>query len=70
MLSPFDEDEHERLEEETLYQKLSLSRSVAQKVLEGVGNDKPILARVSRESKEIFRRLHAAGDDSSLEGLF
>jgi hypothetical protein len=70
VLSPFDESEHEQLQEETLFQKLSLSRSVAQKVLEGVGNEKPVFARVSRESKEILRGLHASGGDASLEGLF
>jgi hypothetical protein len=70
VLSPFDESEDEPLHEENLFQKLSLSRNVAQKVLEGVGNEKPLLARVSRESKEIFRELYTAGDDSSLDGLF
>jgi hypothetical protein len=53
-----------------LFQKLSLSRSVAQKVLEGVGNEKPVLARVSREAKEILRERHVAGGDPDLEGLF
>lgn len=70
VLNPFDDSEHDQVLEENLFQKLSLSRNVAQKVLEGVGNEKPLLARVSRESKEIFRRLYTADVDSGLEGLF
>jgi hypothetical protein len=69
VLSPLDDDSNE-YENEHLFQKLSLSRSVAQKVLEGVGNEKPVLARVSREAKEILRERHVAGGDPDLEGLF
>jgi hypothetical protein len=68
VLSPSDDDSSEQ--EEHLFQKLSLSRSIAQKVLEGVGNEKPVLARVSREAKEILRERYIAGGDSNLEGLF
>jgi len=70
VLGPSDEREYEQVQEENLFQKLSLLRSVAQKVLECVGNEKPVLARMSRESKEILRELYVAGDDPSLEGLF
>lgn len=70
VLSPFGEQEYESTQEETLFQRLSLSRSVAQKVLESVGNDKPVFARVSREARDILRTLHAAGNDPGLEGLF
>ena len=45
-------------------------RTVAQKVLEGVGSDRPLVARVSREAREILREMHVSGGDSSLDGLF
>ena len=52
--------------EQNLFQKLSLLRSVAQKVKESVGNDKPFIARPSREARDLLREL----GDESLDGLF
>lgn len=49
-----------------LFQQLSLLRSVAQKVQESVGSDKPIIARPAREARDILKGL----DDDSLQGLF
>ncbi|KAG6896538.1 hypothetical protein C0992_007574 [Termitomyces sp. T32_za158] len=49
-----------------LFQKLSLLRSVAQKVLETIGNEKPIIARPSREARDLLKEL----EDDSLDGLF
>ncbi|KAG6848260.1 hypothetical protein H0H93_001776 [Arthromyces matolae] len=49
-----------------LFQKLSLLRNVAQKVFESIGNEKPNIARPSREARDLLRTL----DDESLDGLF
>ncbi|KAG6873014.1 hypothetical protein C0995_003975 [Termitomyces sp. Mi166 len=49
-----------------LFQKLSLLRSVAQKVLETIGNEKPVIARPSREARDLLKEL----EDESLDGLF
>ncbi|KAG5638049.1 hypothetical protein H0H81_002083 [Sphagnurus paluster] len=51
---------------ENLFQKLSLLRSVAQKVLESIGNEKPSIARPSREARDLLKEL----GDESLDGLF
>ncbi|KAF5374683.1 hypothetical protein D9615_008940 [Tricholomella constricta] len=51
---------------ENLFQKLSLLKNVAQKVLESIGNEKPSIARPSREARELLKEL----DDESLDGLF
>ena len=59
-------DEYTSTDEQNLFQKLSLLRSVAQKVKESVGNDKPFIARPSREARDLLREL----SDGSLDGLF
>jgi hypothetical protein len=57
-----DEEEHIP----NVFQRLSLMRSVAQKVRESATNEKPSIGRPSREAKELLKRL----DDESLQGLF
>ncbi|KAG6864935.1 hypothetical protein C0991_006286 [Blastosporella zonata] len=49
-----------------LFQKLSLLRNVAQKVLESIGNEKPSIARPSREARDLLKEL----EDENLDGLF
>lgn len=64
VLSP--DEESDPIDEPNLFQKLSLLRSVAQKVQESAGNEKPIIARPAREARDLLKEL----DDESLEGLF
>ncbi|KAF7356649.1 TOG domain-containing protein [Mycena venus] len=52
--------------EPNLFQKLSLLRSVAQKVQESAANDKPFIARPAREARELLKEL----EDESLQGFF
>lgn len=52
--------------EPNLFQKLSLLRSVAQKVQESVASDKPIIGRPAREARDLLKEM----DDESLQGLF
>jgi len=59
-------EDSDRSGEPNLFQELSLLRHVAQKVLESVASDKPIIARPAREARDILKAL---GDDS-LQGLF
>jgi hypothetical protein len=49
-----------------LFQKLSLLRSVAQKVAESVAIDKPAISRPAREARDILKEL----DDESILGIF
>ncbi|KAG5725284.1 Translational activator gcn1 [Termitomyces sp. T112] len=49
-----------------VFQKLSLLRNVAQKVLQSIGNEKPVIARPSREARDLLKEL----GDQSLDGLF
>ncbi|KAG6810659.1 hypothetical protein H0H92_010871 [Tricholoma furcatifolium] len=49
-----------------LFQQLHLLRSVAQKVLESIGNEKPNIARPSREARDLLKDM----EDDSLDGLF
>ncbi|KAG7441044.1 ARM repeat-containing protein [Guyanagaster necrorhizus] len=60
-----DEEEEDGGEGENLFQKLGLMRSVAQKVIESAGNEKPSIARPAREAREALRRV----DDENLQGL-
>jgi hypothetical protein len=60
------DEESDSNDEPNLFQKLSLLRSVAQKVQESAANEKPIIARPSREARDLLKEL----DDESLEGLF
>ncbi|KAG6915850.1 hypothetical protein DXG01_009609 [Tephrocybe rancida] len=64
VLTPDDDDDDD--EQPNLFQKLSLLRSVAQKVLESIGNEKPVIARPSREARDLLKEL----EDESLDGLF
>ena len=64
VLSP-DEEGDSPTDGENLFQKLGLMRSVAQKVIESVGNEKPSIARPAREAREALRYI----DDESLQGL-
>ncbi|KAK0212097.1 armadillo-type protein [Desarmillaria ectypa] len=65
ILSPDDEDDSPTVGAENLFQKLGLMRSVAQKVIESSGNEKPSIARPAREAREALRYI----DDESLQGL-
>ncbi len=64
VVSP-DEEGDSPTGEETLFQKLGLMRSVAQKMVESVGNEKPFIARPAREARGALRYI----DDESLRGL-
>lgn len=68
LLSPEDEYSHTNPDptEPNVLQKLSLLRSVAQKVLESVASDRPSIARPAREARELLREL----DDEALQGVF
>ncbi|GLB43526.1 putative ARM repeat-containing protein [Lyophyllum shimeji] len=59
-------DEEVGQERRNLFQRLSVLRSIAQKVLESIGNEKPSIARPSREARDLLKQL----DDESLDGLF
>ncbi|KAJ7180610.1 armadillo-type protein [Mycena filopes] len=63
LLTPDDESDGS---EPNLFQKLSLLRSVAQKVQESAASDKPFIARPAREARDLLKEL----DDESLEGFF
>lgn len=49
-----------------LFQKLSLLRGVAQKMLDSAANEKPAIARPAREARDILKEM----DDQTLSGLF
>ena len=49
-----------------LFQKLSLLRGVAQKILQSIGSDRPFIAKPAREARDLLKNT----DDSSLQGLF
>jgi hypothetical protein len=49
-----------------LFQSLSLMRSVAQKVLTNVASDRPAIARLAREARDLLKTL----DDESIADLF
>jgi len=53
-------------ETENVFQKLSLLRSVARKVLESVASEKPSISRPAREAKELLKAL----GDEELQGVF
>ncbi|KAF8216432.1 ARM repeat-containing protein [Mycena galopus ATCC 62051] len=59
-------DEESDPVEPNLFQKLSLLRSVAQKVQESAANDKPFIARPAREARDLLKDLA----DESLAGFF
>ncbi|KAJ6581434.1 armadillo-type protein [Mycena capillaripes] len=59
-------DEESHTSEPNLFQKLSLLRSVAQKVQESASSDKPFVARPAREARELLKAL----EDESLQGFF
>ncbi|KAJ6518743.1 armadillo-type protein [Mycena sanguinolenta] len=59
-------DEESHTSEPNLFQKLSLLRSVAQKVQESAASDKPFIARPAREARDLLKEL----DDESLQGFF
>ncbi|KAJ7252741.1 armadillo-type protein [Mycena haematopus] len=63
LLTPEDES---RTLEPNLFQRLSLLKSVAQKVQESAANDKPFIARPAREARELLKEL----DDEILQGFF
>jgi len=66
VLSPHEDFDHSSTQQMSLFQRLSLLRSVAQKVQESVASDKPIIGRPAREAREILKTM----DDESLQGLF
>jgi len=53
-------------EQNGLFQKMGLLRSVAKKILDNIGSDKHSISRLSRESKDLLKALH--GDE--LQGVF
>ena len=65
VLSQYEDSDHSA-SQTNLFQKLSLLRSVAQKVQESVASDKPIIGRPAREARDILKTI----DDESLQGLF
>ncbi|KAK2463021.1 hypothetical protein APHAL10511_004676 [Amanita phalloides] len=65
VLSP-DEDSEIIDDTPNIFQKLSLLRGVAQKVLQSIGSDRPFIAKPAREARDLLKNM----DDSSLQGLF
>lgn len=59
-------DEENDSSEPNLFQKLSLLRSVAQKVQESAASDNSFITRPAREARELLKEL----DDESLHGFF
>lgn len=49
-----------------VFDKLSLLRNVAKKVLESVASDKPSVSRPARESRELLKTLR----EDELQGIF
>lgn len=49
-----------------VFDKLSLLRNVAKKVLESVASDKPSISRPARESRELLKTLR----EDELQGIF
>ena len=49
-----------------LFQKLSLLRGVAQKILQSIGSDRSFIAKPAREARDLLKNM----GDSSLQGLF
>lgn len=49
-----------------VFDKLSLLRNVARKVLESVASDKPSISRPARESRELLKTLR----EDELQGVF
>jgi hypothetical protein len=66
ILSPEDDDSDVHDMPPNLFHKLSLLRSVAQKVQQSVLSDKPAIGRPAREAREYLKAL----DNESLHGLF
>jgi hypothetical protein len=64
-LSP-DDDEDTPNQDDNVFQKLGLLRSVAQKVLENAANERPNISRPAREARDLLK----ASSDPSLVGLF
>ena len=60
------DDDTRNNDEQNVFQRLGVLRSVAQKILESAASDKPATARPARLAKEALRSL----DDESLNGLF
>ncbi|KAJ7760500.1 armadillo-type protein [Mycena metata] len=58
--------DQDNFQEQNLFQKLSLLRSVAQKVQESAASDKPFIARPAREARDLLKEL----EDESLQGFF
>ena len=66
VLTQYENSDRSAMQQQNLFQELSLLRSVAQKVQASVASDKPIIARPAREARDILKTL----DDDSLQGLF
>ena len=49
-----------------VFQRLNVLRSVGQKVLESVANERPNIARPAREARDRLKVM----DDDNLQGLF
>ena len=59
-------EDEEASDEPNLFQKLSLLRQVAQKVLASAASDRPAVSRPAREARDILKTL----SDDALKGLF
>ena len=64
VLSP--DDDEDEVDLPNVFQKLSLLRSVAQKILQSIGSDRPFIAKPAREARDILKNM----GESSLQGLF
>lgn len=69
ILRPEDEDDEPVRPEETLFAKQGVLRSVALKVKESAGNDRPAISRPARDAREILKEMAADGEES-LVGIF
>ncbi|KAH7929550.1 ARM repeat-containing protein [Leucogyrophana mollusca] len=55
--------------DKTLFAKLGVLRTVAQKVKESVANERPSISRPARDARDILKEMAAHGDES-LSGMF
>jgi len=53
-------------EQNGLFRKMGLLRTVAKKILDNIGSDKHSISRLSRESKDLLKALH----EDELQGVF
>jgi hypothetical protein len=58
--------DEDRQGNENVFQSLGVMRTVAQKVLESIGADRPAVARPAREARDLLRQF----SDDTLQGLF